>query len=416
MKTNLQKFLMVALCLNISLAAFSQKNKNQEQKPVDDRTYWVNLIYRISEPVLSNMSKGELKKNMTVEYSPIWDNRNKNVAYMEAFGRLMVGIAPWLSLPDDDTPEGIQRKQLREWALLSYANAVDPDSPDYLLWSGSGQVIVDAAFIANSFLRAPKTLWEPLDPITKGRYIERFKNLRKIVPAYNNWLLFRAMIEAFLASIDEQYDAYALDISLRKMNEWYQGDGWYSDGQEYSLDYYNSYVIHPMLLEIIEVMNNKKIACPIKFDLALRRMQRYNQLLERLISPEAAFPAVGRSMTYRMGAFHTLALSAWKYGLPATMSNGQVRNALTSVMKRMFSVDGNFNKEGFLQLGFVGHQPEIADSYIDGGSLYLTSLVFLPLGLPVDHPFWTSPAEKWTSLKAWSSQPFLRDYHESVKF
>jgi len=416
MKTNLQKFLMVALCLNISLAAFSQKNKNQEQKPVDDRTYWVNLIYRISEPVLSNMSKGELKKNMTVEYSPIWDNRNKNVAYMEAFGRLMVGIAPWLSLPDDDTPEGIQRKQLREWALLSYANAVDPDSPDYLLWSGSGQVIVDAAFIANSFLRAPKTLWEPLDPITKGRYIERFKNLRKIVPAYNNWLLFRAMIEAFLASIDEQYDAYALDISLRKMNEWYQGDGWYSDGQEYSLDYYNSYVIHPMLLEIIEVMNNKKIACPIKFDLALRRMQRYNQLLERLISPEAAFPAVGRSMTYRMGAFHTLALSAWKYGLPATMSNGQVRNALTSVMKRMFSVDGNFNKEGFLQLGFVGHQPEIADSYIDGGSLYLTSLVFLPLGLPADHPFWTSPAEKWTSLKAWSSQPFLRDYHESVKF
>jgi len=416
MKSNLQKFLMAVICLNISMAAFSQKNKNQGQKPVDDRTYWVNLIYRISEPVLSNMSKGELKKNMTVEYSPVWDNRNKNVAYMEAFGRLMVGIAPWLSLPDDGTPEGIQRKQLREWALLSYANAVDPDSPDYLLWSGSGQVIVDAAFIANSFIRAPKTLWEPLDSVTKERYIERFKSLRKIVPAYNNWLLFRAMIEAFLASIDEQYDAYALDISLRKMNEWYQGDGWYSDGQEYSLDYYNSYVIHPMLLEIIEVMNNKKIPCPIKFDLALRRMQRYNQLLERLISPEATFPAVGRSMTYRMGAFHTLALSAWKYGLPATMSNGQVRNALTSVMKRMFSVDGNFNKEGFLQLGFVGHQPGIADSYIDGGSLYLTSLVFLPLGLPADHPFWTSPAEEWTSLKAWSGQPFPKDYHESVKF
>jgi len=416
MKSNLQKLLLAVICLIISMAVFSQKDKNQGQKPVDDRAYWVNLLYRISEPILSNMSKGELKKNMTVEYSPIWDNRNKNVAYMEAFGRLMVGIAPWLSLPDDDTPEGIQRKQLREWALLSYAHAVDPDSPDCLLWSGSGQVIVDAAFLANSFLRAPRTLWEPLDTITKERYIENFKNLRKIVPAYNNWLLFRAMIEAFLASIDEQYDAYALDISLRKMNEWYQGDGWYSDGQEYAFDYYNSYVIHPMLLEIIEVMNNKKIACPIKFDLALRRMQRYNQLLERLISPEAAFPAVGRSMTYRMGAFHTLALSAWKYGLPATMSNGQVRNALTSVMKRMFSVDGNFNKEGFLQIGFVGHQPEIADSYIDGGSLYLTSLVFLPLGLPAGHPFWTSPAEDWTSLKAWSGKPFLKDYHESVRF
>jgi hypothetical protein len=116
-----------------------------------------------------------------------------------------------------------------------------------------------------------------------------------------------------------------------------------------------------------------------------------------------------------MGIIQTLALAAWKYGLPQTMSNGQVRNALTSVMKRMFSVEGNFNKDDYLQLGFAGHQPEMADSYTNSGSLYLTSLVFLPLGLPADHPFWTSPAEEWTSLKAWTGKPFLKDYHESIK-
>ena len=386
-----------------------------QAQSISDRTYWFDLAYRISEPVLSNMSKGELKKNMPVEYSPAWDGRNNNVAYMEAFGRLMLGIAPWLALPDDDTPEGEKRKQLREWALASYANAVNPDNPDYLLWSGEGQVLVDAAFIANSFIRAPKTLWEPLDPITKERYIKEFKSLRKITPGYNNWLLFRAMIEAFLASIDEEYDSYALNITIRKINEWYLGDGWYGDGPEFSFDYYNGFVIQPMLLEIIEVMDSKKIFTPVRFDLALRRMQRYNQLIERLISPEASFPAVGRSMTYRMGVFQPLALAAWKYGLPQTMSNGQVRNALTSVMKRMFSVEGNFNKDDYLQLGFAGHQPEMADSYTNSGSLYLTSLVFLPLGLPADHPFWTSPAEEWTSLKAWTGKPFLKDYHESIK-
>jgi hypothetical protein len=170
-----------------------------------------------------------------------------------------------------------------------------------------------------------------------------------------------------------------------------------------------------MFVEIIEVMENKKISSPVKFSLALRRMQRYNQLVERLISPEAAYPAVGRSMTYRMGAFQALALSAWKYGLPKTLTNGQVRNALTCVMKRMFAADGNFNKEGYLQLGFVGHQPNLADYYTNGGSLYMTSLVFLPLGLPADHAFWTDPAEAWTSQKAWSGQVFLKDYHESIK-
>ena len=415
MKTKLLKLLTITICLQFGINTFPQKTKIAEQKPIDDRTYWVDLLYKISAPILGNMSKGELKKNMPVEFSPAWDNRNSNVAYMEAFGRLMAGIAPWLNLPDDDTPEGKQRKQIREWALLSYANAVNPDNPDYLLWTGSGQVLVDAAFLATGFIRAPKVLWEPLDSITKERYIKTFQSLKSIRPAYNNWLLFRAMIEAFLVSIDEEYDAYALDISIRKMNEWYLGDGWYGDGPEFSFDYYNSYVIQPMLVEIIEIMARKNIYSPIRFDLALRRMQRYNQLMERLISPEASFPAVGRSMTYRMGVFQSLALAAWKYDLPPTMTNGQVRNALTRVMKRMFSMEGNFNKEGFLQLGFVGHQPEIADSYTNTGSLYLTSLVFLPLGLPADHPFWTSPAEEWTSLKAWNGKTFPKDYRESVK-
>ena len=143
-------------------------------------------------------------------------------------------------------------------------------------------------------------------------------------------------------------------------------------------------------------------------------MQRYNVIVERLISPEGAYPAVGRSMTYRLAAFQTLSLAAWKYGLPKTMTNGQVRSALTAVMTRMFTQEGNFNKEGFLQLGFVGHQSNLADYYTNNGSLYMTSLVFLPLGLPADHAFWTSPAEEWTSLRAWSGKIFPKDYHESI--
>lgn len=413
MKSNIGKFLILALCLCVNISVFSQNKKSTNQ--IDDRTYWVNQLYKLSAPILSNMSKGELKKNMVVEYSPTWDGRNKNVAYMEAFGRLMAGVAPWLNLPDDDTVEGKKRKEIRGWALQSYANAVDPSSPDYLLWKGPNQVLVDAAYIASSFMRAPKALWEPLDQVTKDRYIKEFKSLRKIRPPYNNWLLFRATIEAFFVSIDEEYDGYVLDVTIRKMNEWYLGDGWYSDGAEFSMDYYNGYVMHPMYVEIIEVMENKKMYSPVKLELALRRMQRYNQLIERFISPEASFPAVGRSMTYRMGSFQALSLSAWKYGLPSTMTNGQVRNALTSVMKRMFANEDNYNKEGYLQLGFVGHQTGLADYYTNAGSLYITSLVFLPLGLPASHEFWTSPAEEWTSQKAWSGKPFLKDYHESIK-
>lgn len=416
-KTNLNrlKWTLLIVLFTIPALSFAQRNsRNDEAKPTSDRAYWVDMLYRIAQPVLSQMAEGKLQQNMTLELSPIWDGRETRVAYLETFGRLMAGVAPWLNLPDDNSEEGKKRAQIRKWALKSYANGVDPKSPDYLHWNIHSQNLVDAAYLAESFLRCP-SLWQSLDATTQQRYVKEFKSLRTILTPYNNWLLFRAMVEAFLLNVGEEADGYALGVATRKISEWYLSDGFYSDGPEFSLDYYNSYVIHPMFIEVLEVMEPKGLYAPVKKELALRRMQRFNQLIERLISPEGTFPAIGRSATYRMGAFQSLAMSAWKYGLPEGMTNGQVRHALTTVMKNMFGVEGNFNKEGFLQLGFAGHQPDLADYYTNNGSLYMTSLVFLPLGLPESHPFWSDPAEDWTSRKAWSGRPFRKDYHESVR-
>lgn len=408
------RLLSITLLSVFFLASVSAKKKTPV--PASDRQQWVELCYRIAAPVLENMSKGELQKNMQLELSPTWDGRDKRVAYMETFGRLMAGISPWLALPDDDTEEGRMRKQIREWALLSYKNAVNPDSPDFLLWeTSSTQRLVDAAYLAESFLRAPEATWQQLDETTKKRYIERFQRLKVVRPAYNNWLLFRGLIEAFLMSVGEEADQYALTVAANKINEWYLSDGWYSDGPEFSLDYYNAYVIHPMYIEMLEVLNKHNFWTPISTDLAVKRMQRFNIFMERLISPEGTYPAFGRSVVYRMGAFQTLAMAAWKYGLPEGLSNGQVRSALTAVMNNMFKVEGNFNEGGFLQLGFAGHQPELSNYYTNNGSLYMTSLVFMPLGLPADHPFWTDASEPWTSQKAWSGKPFPIDGHQSLK-
>lgn len=383
-----------------------------------DRKYWTDLAYKIAAPVLENMSKGELSENMQLELSPTWDGRDKRVSYMEAFGRLMDGIAPWLSLPDDDTEEGRRRKQLREWALKSYTHAVNPDSPDYLLWRNEGQPLVDAAYIASSFLRAPTQLWEPLDSLTKQRYIAEFQQLRRIDPPYTNWLLFSATVETFLLSVDAQYDMYRIHSAIRKIEEWYVGDGWYSDGEHFAFDYYNSFVIQPMYVLTLKTLANKKLHMRDRaagfsqkqYETALKRMQRFGIILERFISPEGSFPVFGRSMTYRLGVFQPLSLLAWKENLPDELPEGQVRAALTAVMKRMFSINGNFNEKGFLQLGFAGHQPNLADWYTNNGSLYLTSEVFLPLGLPANHSFWTSPAQDWTNKKAWNGADFPKDH------
>lgn len=406
--------IVLAMLIAIFVAAPMLAKKKTVEKT--DRQVWADLCYKISQPVLENMSKGNFQKDFPLELSPTWDGRDTKVAYLETFARLMAGISPWLALPDDGTPEGKQRKQLHEWAIQAYKNAVDPNSPDKITWlTNTSQPLCDASYLVESFMRAPEATWGQLDEVTKKRYIEGLKSLRTIRPAYNNWLLFRAMVEVFFMSIGEDVDEYALSVGLQKMSEWYLSDGWYSDGPEYAMDYYNSYVMHPMMVEVVEMCKKHKFSTPISLDLAVKRMNRFNTILERFISPEGAYPAVGRSVIYRMGAFQTLAMSAWKYGLPKDLTNGSVRSALTCVMKRMFAVDGNFDDKGYLRLGFAGHQPNLANYYSNNGSLYMTSLVFMPLGLPADHPFWTAPAEPWTSQKAWSGQEFPEDYHTSLR-
>ena len=429
----MKKLLLLTLSALLLLPLTADAKKKKEVIK-SDREVWVEQLYQMAAPVLSAMAEGRLQQEMslekgTLELSPTWDGRDKRVSYMEAFGRLMAGLAPWLSLPDDDTDEGLKRRQLREWALKSYANAVNPDSPDYLGWKSGGQTLVDAAYLVQSLFRGYDALWTPLDEVTKQRYINELQGLRRYDPPYTNWLLFVAMEECFLMYVGADYDQYRIHLALNKVEEWYVGDGWYSDGPAFAFDYYNSYVIQPMYVDCLEMIKARNPhdnwltkgtgelgGIQNRYKLAVRRMQKYSVILERLISPEGTYPVVGRSIPYRMAVFQPLAQLAWRELLPDELSYGQVRAGMTAVLRQMFCRPGysNFNEGGFLTIGFVGNHPNVADWYTNNGSLYLTSLAFLPLGLPADHPFWTAPAEKWTSKKAWEGDDFPKDHKWNI--
>jgi hypothetical protein len=119
---------------------------------------------------------------------------------------------------------------------------------------------------------------------------------------------------------------------------------------------------------------------------------------------------MGRSTTYRFGAFQTLALIAWRRDLPERIKPAQVRCALTAVIRTMIEAPGTFDAEGWLQIGFCGHQPALGETYISTGSLYLCSAGLLPLGLPPADEFWSAPAEPWTAQKLWSGENLPADH------
>jgi hypothetical protein len=138
--------------------------------------------------------------------------------------------------------------------------------------------------------------------------------------------------------------------------------------------------------------------------------KRYAELQERLIGTDGSFPVTGRSITYRGGAFHHLADMALRKALPSSLQPAQVRGALTAVIKKTMELPVTFTKDGWLNIGLYGSQPDLADFYINTGSLYLCMTVFLPLGLPPANEFWSAPSQPWTSVKAWSGQDMPGDH------
>lgn len=377
-----------------------------------DRAYWTTLLTRICEPVMKNLAMGKLRQQMPLEVAPGYNKPVEKVTYLEAFGRTMAGIAPWLELGADGSEEGKIRARFIDYALKGTAQSVLPGGPDHMNFTGQfdGQPLVDGAFLAHAFLRAPKQLWQPLPDTVKQQVVAGFKSLRGIRPGYNNWLLFAAIIEAALLLFGEEWDGMRIDYAVKKHQEWYKGDGMYGDGAEFHFDYYNGFVIQPMLTDILKVLADAGKGNVKEYQQAITRMQRYGEIQERMISPEGTFPIVGRSMTYRNAVFQPLVQLALHEQLPTSLSPGQVRSALTAVMKRIFEVPGTFDGNGWLQLGFCGHQPEIADVYTSTGSLYLCTTGFLALGLPKENAFWTAAPEEWTAQKAWSGKSVKRDH------
>ena len=367
-----------------------------------DRRVWVQTMTRIAAPVLENLAAGTLKQNMPFESLSLEPLR-REVSYLEAVGRTICGIAPWLELGPDNTEEGQLRAHFINLVVKGLKNAVNPQSADYLVFDNRfPQPLVDAAFLAEGILRAPTQIWNRLDKQTQEWLVNEWKKSRSIKPFESNWLLFASIIETALLEFTGDYDAERLNCGVRRFrDEWYKGDAWYGDGKYFHLDYYNSLVIHPMLTEVLAVMQKHGLQEANFLPQQQRRHGHFAQQLERMISPEGSYPVIGRSIAYRLGSFHALADAALLHLLPAEINPAQVRCALTAVMQRQFNQPHTFDTNGWLRVGYAGSQINMGEEYINTGSIYLCMAAFLPLGLPEMDAFWTNPPVDWTALKAW---------------
>jgi hypothetical protein len=166
------------------------------------REEWIFYLRKIIDPLIDALSSSNLKN--------IW-KLDSNIAYFEAFARSFSGIAPWISLNNNDLENKLRNEYLSK-IIICFDNIFNPDNPDFIDITNIKQAVVESALIAQAFIRAT-ILWtlnyEVIQPglsnrettfisdITKNRIINSFISLRKFFVVSNNWILFSAMIEAF---------------------------------------------------------------------------------------------------------------------------------------------------------------------------------------------------------------------------
>ena len=385
----------------------------EDMPPVwEDRIFWVSTLQKIAFPVLNNLAKGTLRKNMPYESS---SEEGKKFSYFGAFARVFNGIAPWLELGADSSEEGRVREKYIYLTLKAITSSINPNGNDYIFIVEPKQSLVDVALFAQGLLRSKNEIWVNLPMDIQARIIRELKNTRIIAPYENHWLLYTAIIEATLLEFTGECDKQRLIYGVSKFrDELYIGDAIYSDGEDFDVSYYNSLIIHPMLNDILTVMRKYGLQDGEFLDVQLMRSSRLASQLERVISPEGTYPLLGKSLSYRCGVFHLLSQAALLKILPRNINPAQVRSALTKVLRAQFTNKNNFNADGWLIVGLNGSQTGIAEENINTGSLYLCCAIFLPLGLSYNDMFWTAPAAEWSSVKAWNGHQLQQD--QSINF
>ena len=102
--------------------------------PMPDRADWMRWAVRLADPLLNALASRRLKVLMPVESHPSSKDRPQ-YTYLEGLGRLLAGLAPWLELGGDGSPEGKERGRLTALVRQGIDAATDSASPDLMNFS-----------------------------------------------------------------------------------------------------------------------------------------------------------------------------------------------------------------------------------------------------------------------------------------
>ncbi|MET9404502.1 DUF2264 domain-containing protein [Streptomyces sp. NPDC002935] len=249
------------------------------------------------------------------------------------------------------------------------------------------QPLVEAASIALALRLTRPLLWDRLDDRVRQRAAEWLGDALTAEPWACNWELFPVTVGGLLQEVGYEPEASraAIDRGLERIEQWYLGDGWYTDGHGRKFDYYNGWAMHLYPVLHAWLADDTRL-----LDLYAGRLEAHLADYARLFGGDGAPMLQGRSLTYRFATTAPLWLGALTGRTP--LSPGGTRR-LASGALRYFLDRGAVDDNGLLTLGWRGPDEAFLQHYSGPASPYWASKAFVGLLLPPDHEVWTAGEE-----------------------
>ncbi|MEK4140751.1 MULTISPECIES: DUF2264 domain-containing protein [Paenibacillus] len=296
-------------------------------------------------------------------------------AEMEGFSRVLWGLVPLLM--------GGGESGLWDTVLDGIRHGTDPAHEEY--WGvvqDYDQRLVEMAVFGFALAAIPEQIWSPL---TQKEQEQLYSWLNQINshPCYDcNWLFFNVLVNVGFRRVGRPYDAEQLENNLKRMDDFYLGDGWYSDGINGHSDYYVPFAIHYYALLYAKLMEQED---PERSQVFKERARLFATELLGWFAPDGSALPYGRSLSYRFA--QSAFWSALVYAGVEVFPVGVVKGLVLRNLRWWFS-QPIFDAGGVLTIGYTYPNLVMAENYNAPGSPYWALKTFLPLALSAEHPFW----------------------------
>jgi hypothetical protein len=235
-----------------------------------------------AEPCRSAGGSGILLGSSAAHFAPA-------VQRMEGFCRLLWGLAPLLA--GGGEYEGSSR------ILEGLANGSDSRHPEF--WGvphDRDQRLVEFAAIAMAMLIAPDVFWRPLSSRQRRQLGALLGAINRCQVRDNNWLFFRVLVNLACASVDAPHGSEQMRVDLERLDSFYLGQGWYTDGPGGPCDYYVPFAMHFYALIYARYAGGVD---PVRASSYRDRAAEFAAQFIHWFSPDGSALPYGRSQTYR---------------------------------------------------------------------------------------------------------------------